>query len=119
MPYERWTPLLFIGAGSVSQSGPSPLQFQGGRYLQAQGGLGVQFSANKTIGFRSTISYNQPFTDVLDGKGAGTRNDYYLRGTVGLVIHIGQFSQQKSRPLTSPQVAPQQATPAPGPTPNK
>ena len=107
MPYQRWTPLLYVGAGAVGRSGSSALNIQGASYLQAQGGVGVQFSASKVIGFRSTVSYNQPFTDVLDGKVAGSRNDYYLRGTLGLVIHIGRF-QPKTRPATSapPAVSP-------------
>ncbi|GAB2529080.1 hypothetical protein GCM10027085_19500 [Spirosoma aerophilum] len=113
MPYERWTPLLFIGAGAVSQRGSSPFQFQGASYLQAQGGLGVQFTASKAIGFRSTISYNQPFTDALDGRITGARNDYYLRGTLGLVIHIGRFQSPKSRPVTPSAITPQQQTTPP------
>ena len=113
MPYQRWTPLVYIGAGSVSRAGSTPFNLQGASYLQAQGGLGVQFSATKAIGFRSTISYNQPFTDALDGKIAGARNDYYLRGTVGLVLHIGHF-RSKNRPvkLTPVGAAPRAATPA-------
>lgn len=98
-PYQRWTTLLFAGAGVVSQSGSSAFQLRGASYLQAQGGVGVQFSASKAIGFRSTFSYNQPFTDALDGRVAGSRNDYYLRGTLGLVLHIGRF-QMKSRSVT-------------------
>ncbi|WP_461071427.1 CsgG/HfaB family protein [Spirosoma horti] len=119
MPYERWTPLLFVGAGAVAQSGATPFQFQGASYLQAQGGVGVQFSASKAIGFRSTISYNQPFTDALDGRVAGARNDYYLRGTLGLVIHIGRFSLPKSRPVSSPQTTPQPNAALPRPTQKK
>ncbi|ADB42023.1 CsgG/HfaB family protein [Spirosoma linguale] len=102
-PYQRWTSLLFAGAGAVSQSGSSPFQWRGASYLQAQGGVGVQFSPSKVIGFRSTLSYNQPFTDALDSKVAGTRNDYYLRGTLGVVFHIGRFSPPKVKPLTPQQ----------------
>ncbi len=106
MPYQRWTPLLYVGAGTVSRSGSSALEFQGASYLQAQGGVGVQFSASKVFGFRSTLSYNQPFTDLLDGRVAGARNDYYLRGTLGLVIHLGRF-QPKTRPVAPAQAVPQ------------
>lgn len=110
MPYQRWTPLLYVGAGSVSRIGSSAFNLQGASYLQGQAGVGVQFSASKTIGFRSTLSYNQPFTDALDGRVAGARNDYYLRGTIGLVIHVGRFPS-KIRPVVSTPVA----TPAPSP----
>ena len=107
-PYQRWSTLLYVGAGSVSQTGSSPFQKTGASYLQAQGGVGIQYSANKAIGFRSTLSYNQPFTDNLDNRIAGNRNDYYLRGTLGLVFHIGRFGGQKQnvKPVTTPQVAP-------------
>ena len=104
-PYQRWTTLLFAGAGMVARSGPSSFEMQGAKYVQAQGGFGVQYSPGKTFGFRSTISYNQPFTDALDGQVAGSRDDYYLRGTLGLVINLGHFGggRQKSKPITSPQ----------------
>ncbi|GAB3559369.1 CsgG/HfaB family protein [Spirosoma fluminis] len=119
-PYQRWTTLLYAGAGMVSRTGSSALQLQGAKYFQAQGGLGVQYSFNKNIGLRSTISYNQPFTDELDGRVTGARNDYYLRGTLGLVIHLGQFSGSKVKPITAsqaPQAQPAPITPAPTTTP--
>jgi curli production assembly/transport component CsgG len=102
-PYQRWTSLLFFGVGAVARSGSTPFQFQGATYLQAQGGVGVEYSPTRRIGLRSTLSYNQPFTDALDGRVAGARNDYYLRGTVGLVLHLGQFNRQRIKPLTPPQ----------------
>lgn len=99
-PYQRWTTLLFAGAGMVARSGASAAEMRGARYLQAQGGVGVQFSPNRAIGFRSTVSYNQPFTDALDGMVAGSRNDYYLRGTLGVVLHLGHFFRQKTKAVT-------------------
>ncbi|AUD01434.1 CsgG/HfaB family protein [Spirosoma pollinicola] len=94
-PFQHWSSLLFIGAGMVSRAGSGPLHLQGDRYLQAQGGVGIQYSSSRLIGFRSTISYNQPFTDALDGITAGTRNDYYLRGTLGLTLNIGSLYRLK------------------------
>jgi curli production assembly/transport component CsgG len=38
-------------------------------------GVGVQYRVNRLLGVRSTLSYNQLFTDVLDGKVAGTQSD--------------------------------------------
>ncbi len=106
MPYQRWTPLLYAGAGMVSRSGTTPLQLVGTKYLQAQGGVGLQFSPNRTLGFRSTLSYNQPLTDALDGQTRGLRNDYYLRGTIGIVLHLGHFFRQKLKPVQPAQSAP-------------
>ncbi|UHG94808.1 CsgG/HfaB family protein [Spirosoma oryzicola] len=100
-PFQHWTSLLFIGVGMVSRAGTSPFNWQGNRYLQAQGGVGIQYSSNGLIGFRSTILYNQPFTDALDGITAGTRNDYYLRGTAGLTLNIGSIYRPKRTPVNT------------------
>ncbi len=106
MPFQRWTPLLYAGAGMVSRRGSTPFALQGATYLQAQGGVGIEFSPNRTLGFRSTLSYNQPMTDALDGQTAGLRNDYYLRGTLGIVLHVGHFFRPKSKPVTSTAAVP-------------
>ncbi|QJD81634.1 CsgG/HfaB family protein [Spirosoma rhododendri] len=100
-PFQRWTSLLFIGAGMVSRAGSGPLNLQGDRYLQAQGGVGIQYSTSGLFGFRSTIAYNQPFTDALDGIVAGNRNDYYLRGTLGLTLNIGSIYRPKRTPVNT------------------
>ncbi len=99
LPNQRWTPLLFAGGGIISRRGSGPTEFRGGTYYQLNGGLGVQYLANQTIGFRSTISMNQLLTDEIDGKTVGARNDYYLRGSLGLVINLGRFGR-KARPVT-------------------
>ncbi|MBC7568670.1 MAG: CsgG/HfaB family protein [Spirosoma sp.] len=99
LPNQRWTPLLFAGGGIISRRGSGPTEFRGSTYYQVNGGLGVQYLANQTIGFRSTISMNQLLTDEIDGKVFGARNDYYLRGSLGLVINLGRFGR-KARPVT-------------------
>ena len=115
LPYQRWTPLLFAGGGVVSQRGSTAFELRGDRYFQANGGVGVQFSPGNLIGFRSTLSYNQLFTDAIDGQVAGLHNDSYLRGTVGLVIHIGSSARKRATPMvTKPITAPKPV--APGPT---
>ncbi|OZI07635.1 curli production assembly protein CsgG [Siphonobacter sp. BAB-5385] len=89
-PYQRWSSLLFAGAGLVTRTGRSPLDWQGNRAVQAQGGVGIQYTPNGVLGFRTTIAYHQPFSDDLDGITAGTRNDYYLRATLGVTLNIGR-----------------------------
>ena len=99
-PFQRWSSLLFVGAGMVTRAGTSPVNLQGNRYLQAQGGVGLQYTTSGLIGFRSTISYNQPFTDALDGMVAGARNDYYLRGTLGVTLNFGRIFRPKPSRIT-------------------
>jgi curli production assembly/transport component CsgG len=75
----------------------------------------VQFSPGKTIGFRSTLSFNQLFKDGIDGQVFGLRNDYYLRGTVGLVFHIGHFPRKRLSPIAKKPVAAPKAAAIPNP----
>ena len=98
LPYQHWTPIFFGGMGLMSRSRSSPFQLYGPKYGQVQGGVGVQFSPNNTIGFRSTLSYHQPFTDALDGRITGDHKDYYTRFTLGILIHAGRFLP-KTRPI--------------------
>jgi curli production assembly/transport component CsgG len=37
------------------------------------------------------LEYHQPFSDNIDGRVAGRFNDYYLRGTLGVVFNFGRF----------------------------
>lgn len=112
LPYQRWTPLLFAGGGVVSRRGNGPVDVQGNRYYQVNGGVGVQYLASQTIGFRSTFSMNQLLTDDIDGKTIGARNDYYLRGSLGLVINLGRFSR-KAKPVATSVPVTTSAKPAP------
>ncbi len=121
MPFGRISPLLFVGAGRVGRSpGDAPYRWEGNQYTQAQLGGGVQYRVNRLFNVRSTFSYNQPFTDVLDGKVAGQRNDYYLRGSLGLTLTLGRVSKSGTQParirsLTTPTPsgAPAGSTPQP------
>lgn len=107
IPYQRWTPLLFAGGGVVYRRGNGPTEVRGQRYYQLNGGVGVQYSASRTIGFRSTLGVGQLLTDEIDGQTVGARNDYYLRGTLGLVFHLGRIPRQRVRSVVQPKpVAP-------------
>ena len=97
LPYWRLTPLVYGGVGMVSRTGKNPVAFEGNRYIQYQGGIGLQYSLNNVIGFRAMLAYNQPGTDMLDGKRTGSHNDFYVRTTVGLIIHFGQYTPKPNR----------------------
>lgn len=89
-PFQHWSSLFFAGAGMVSRAGSSPLSLTGKKTVQAQAGVGIQYISNGIFGLRSTIAFHQPFSDDLDGIVAGTRNDYYLRATLGLTFNLGR-----------------------------
>ncbi|GAB4027934.1 CsgG/HfaB family protein [Spirosoma gilvum] len=98
MPYQRWSSLLYAGAGLVAERGTFPTELRSPTYFQAQVGGGVHYSATQRVGLRATLSYNQPFTDALDRQVIGQRNDYYLRGTMGLTINLGRSRQSGTKP---------------------
>ncbi len=114
LPFQRVTPLFSAGGGIVSQRATNPFQLRGTRYGEAMGGLGLQYTPAKAFSFRTMLEYHQPFTDNLDGRVAGTHNDYYLRASLGLVLNLGRFTPPQSRrgaPAQSRPVAPPQAVP--------
>ena len=92
LPYDRLTPLLCGGIGMVSRSDANPLALRGPKYLQYQGALGLQYALNRSVGFRTMLSYNQPATDMLDGKPIGSYDDFYVRTTLGFIIQFGQYA---------------------------
>lgn len=91
LPYWRLTPIVYGGLGMVSRTTENPIDLQGSKYLQYQGGLGLQYSLTNTVGFRTMLTYNQPMTDMLDGKQIGNHNDFYVQTTFGLLVNFGRF----------------------------
>lgn len=112
LPYQRWSPLLSVGGGVVSRRGNGPTEFRGETSYQVNGGLGVQYLINQKIGLRSMLSMNQLLTDGIDGKTIGARNDYYLRGSLGVVINVGRLGQ-KAKPVAKLVTPATAARPAP------
>ena len=97
LPFWRFTPLVVGGVGMLNRTGSSPLTFEGRSYLQYQAGLGLQYALSTTVGFRAMVMYNLPQTDLLDGKQAGAHNDFYVRSTLGLVLHFGQYTRRSDK----------------------
>ncbi len=94
LPHQKVSPILAVGGGVLTrQPGRSLFTLAGERYAKVSGGVGVQFSPSRNIGFRTMLEYHQPLTDALDGQTVGQFNDYYLRGTLGLTFHFGQFQR--------------------------
>ncbi len=119
LPNQRWTPLIFAGGGLIARRGSGLTEFRGNTYYQVNGGVGIQYLASQTIGFRSTLAMSQLLTDEIDGKVFGARNDYYLRGSFGLVINVGRFGR-KAKPVAKvakPIVTAKPATARPAATP--
>ncbi|KAB7726142.1 curli production assembly protein CsgG [Rudanella paleaurantiibacter] len=92
LPYQKVSPVLSVGGGVIArQPGQTPFRLAGQQYAKMNAGVGVQFTPSRTIGFRTMLEYHQPLTDGLEGQTVGQFNDYYLRGSLGLTFHLGQF----------------------------
>jgi curli production assembly/transport component CsgG len=91
LPFRRITPLVYVGAGVIAyRMGTSPIDVGGKQYALLTGGIGAEYALNQLMGLRTTVDYQQPMTDVLDGVVSGSHNDYYLRGSVGLSFYLGR-----------------------------
>ncbi|WP_421829906.1 CsgG/HfaB family protein [Larkinella sp.] len=91
LPFRKVTPLLYAGAGLVlSRAEASPFTLHGKRYALLNGGMGVEYAFSKTVGFRTTLDYQQPLTDELDETRSGRYYDYYLRGSIGLTFYLSR-----------------------------
>lgn len=116
LPYQKFSPLLAVGGGIVGQQSIGRLfSNQMRRFAEVTGGVGVQYTANRSVGIRSMLEAHMPFSDELDGRKAGAYNDYYLRGTLGVTVNFGRFGRAKTvtaTPITAP-------TPPPTPTQTK
>ena len=89
--FQRITPLVYAGVGGVMcRAGNSPVDVRGQQYVLLNGGIGVEYVINRVFGLRTTVEYQQPMTDALDGITSGRHKDYYLRGSVGLSYYVGR-----------------------------
>ncbi|WP_375446135.1 CsgG/HfaB family protein [uncultured Fibrella sp.] len=95
LPFRKITPLIYAGVGMIScRAGSSPVDIRGKQYMLLNGGIGTEYTINRLVGLRTTLEYQQPMTDALDGVQAGSHNDYYLRGSVGLSFYLGRSTRQ-------------------------
>lgn len=110
-PYQRVNLLVYGGGGIVGPRRGNTLEVPTTRYNKVNVGLGVEASLNRVLGLRTTLEYNQPLSDRLDGIVAGRYNDYFMRATVGLTFKLGRMPNPAPRisPLSPP------VTPAPAP----
>jgi curli production assembly/transport component CsgG len=99
LPFRRITPLVFAGIGVIGcRTGSSPVDVGGKQYVLLNGGIGTEYAINHVFGLRTTLDYQQPMTDALDGIMSGNHRDYYLRGSVGLSFYLGR-SVRRPAPL--------------------
>ena len=89
LPYDKFSPLLYAGAG-VNHANWFEVND-----LKVQAGLGFEYMVTPSVGIRAMVDYNVAFSDELDGIVSGTRDDHYLKGGLGISIHLGTNDAKK------------------------
>ena len=84
LPHDKLTPYFSFGSGILSSYNINDISFK------MQYGLGVEYLANKKLGFRLYADKNHLFTDKIDNKIYGNDNDAYWTFGVGMNLFLGK-----------------------------
>lgn len=88
MPYSRFTPYVFLGAGITASN------YFDDTFQKFQMGIGVEYMLVEFIGVTCFTDYNYHLDDTLDGFIFGDSNDTYFRIGVGLNFYFGGSKKQ-------------------------
>lgn len=82
LPYEKFTPYIYLGVGSVTKTNLEQI------FFKLQGGLGFEYLITNNLGFFIEGEYNMLQSDELDGQIIGDKNDIFSRIGVGLNLYF-------------------------------
>ena len=94
-PFHAVSPLFQVGGGYLQRTSLLPDNRTSNRGAAFTLGTGLEYRMSQRFGLRATLDYVQPLTDALDGRVAGTRNDYYLQATAGLTVSFGRYTDRR------------------------
>lgn len=82
LPYDRLTPYLYGGVGTISRKNLSQ------SFFKLQGGVGIEYLVTDKIGLFLNAENNFLFSDDLDRQIVGEKNDLIWRFGAGLNIYF-------------------------------
>ena len=82
LPYEKFTPYMYIGVGSISSKDLEDT------FFKYQGGLGLEYLITNKVGFFVNGEYNMLLSDNLDGQIVGDKNDLVWRFGAGINVYF-------------------------------
>jgi curli production assembly/transport component CsgG len=82
LPYDKFTPYIYVGFGSVSKKNLE------NTFFKLQGGLGFEYLITNKVGFFLNGEYNLLQSDNLDGQVVGDKNDLIIRYGAGINIYF-------------------------------
>jgi len=89
LPYDKMTPFLYAGGGSLINNNFSQFEFSQFEF-KLQYGSGIEYLPTKNLGVRLFVEHNMLFTDELDTKVFGNYDDFYWRYGLGLTFFVGK-----------------------------
>lgn len=82
LPYEKFTPYIYGGIGSISRKNLEHT------FFKFQGGLGVEYLITNKVGLFVNGEYNMLLSDNLDRQIVGEKNDLVWRFGAGINVYF-------------------------------
>ncbi|KGL58667.1 CsgG/HfaB family protein [Polaribacter sp. Hel1_85] len=82
LPYEKFTPYIYAGVGTMSRKSLS------NTYFKFQGGLGIEYLVSNKVGLFVNGENNMLLSDGLDGQVVGEKNDLVWRFGIGVNFYF-------------------------------
>lgn len=82
LPYEKLTPYIYGGVGSISRKNLEDT------FFKFQGGLGIEYLITNKIGFFVNGEYNMLLSDNLDRQIVGEKDDLVWRFGAGINVYF-------------------------------
>ncbi|WP_158838136.1 CsgG/HfaB family protein [Polaribacter sp. L3A8] len=82
LPYEKLTPYMYAGIGTISRKNLED------SFFKFQGGLGLEYLLSNKIGLFVNGEYNMTITDNLDRQVVGNKNDLVWRFGAGINVYF-------------------------------
>ncbi len=82
LPFDRLTPFAYAGMGSVAANHFESID------AKVQFGAGIEYLVTNNLGLNLYVEHNTAFSDKLDFIEAGTRDDMFYRGGLGLTYYL-------------------------------
>ena len=89
LPFDAISPFVYLGTGTFFNSAYENVQ------TKVQAGLGVEYLVANNFGIKAYSEFNFGFSDTLDYKSAGTRDDYFYCFGVGMTYYLWQRNDKK------------------------
>jgi len=96
LPWDRFSPLLYGGAGLVLDQDGRSEETLARNYFKAQAGGGFEYFISDRLAVDLLFDYNYLLNDQIERVSNGRFNDLYYRGRVGLKFFISNSDASKN-----------------------